>query len=97
MEERNTHTHTRTHGHTDTDTRTHTHIILFHVYSGNNLYGGDLLRVLQEVKGSEERMAYILMEKIKPAPVHNILLRRDAPLKLSSCLCELGVFGAYVR
>uniref|UniRef100_H3CE53 Glutathione synthetase n=1 Tax=Tetraodon nigroviridis TaxID=99883 RepID=H3CE53_TETNG len=64
---------------------------------GNNLYGADLLRVLQEVKGSEERLAYILMEKITPAPVHNILLRRDAPLTVSACLCELGVFGAYVR
>ncbi|CAF91535.1 unnamed protein product, partial [Tetraodon nigroviridis] len=65
--------------------------------AGNNLYGADLLRVLQEVKGSEERLAYILMEKITPAPVHNILLRRDAPLTVSACLCELGVFGAYVR
>lgn len=49
------------------------------------------------MKGSEERLAYILMEKITPAPVHNILLRRDAPLTVSACLCELGVFGAYVR
>lgn len=74
-----------------------THAILCPVSPGNNLYGADLLRVLQEVKGSEERMAYILMEKIQPAPVHNILLRRDAPLHISTCLCELGVFGAYVR
>uniref|UniRef100_A0A674P7W6 Glutathione synthetase n=1 Tax=Takifugu rubripes TaxID=31033 RepID=A0A674P7W6_TAKRU len=63
---------------------------------GNNLYGAELQQVLQEVKGSEERMAYILMDKIHPTPVQNILLKRDAPLKISTCLCELGVFGTYV-
>lgn len=69
----------------------------FHIALGNNLYGAELLQVLQEVKGSEERMAYILMDKIHPTPFQNILLRRDAPLKISTCLCELGVFGTYVR
>lgn len=69
----------------------------FYIALGNNLYGAELLQVLQEVKGSEERMAYILMEKINPAPVQNILLRRDAPVIISTCLCELGVFGTYVR
>nr|XP_046252983.1 glutathione synthetase [Scatophagus argus] len=64
---------------------------------GNNIYGSEICQVLQEVKGSTERMAYILMDKIHPAPVQNILLRRDAPLKISECLSELGVFGAYVR
>lgn len=75
--------------------RTHDSFVSFSV--GNNLYGADLVRVLQEVKASEERMAYILMDKIKPAPVHNVLLRRDAPLTVSACLCELGAFGVYVR
>lgn len=42
-------------------------------------------------------MAYILMDKIHPVPVQNYLLRRDAPLQISNCLSELGVFGAYVR
>ena len=53
--------------------------------------------VLQEVKDSTERTAYILMDKIHPAPVQNVLLRRDAPLQISTCLSELGVFGTYVR
>lgn len=64
---------------------------------GNNLYGSELSQVLEEVKGSTERMAYILMDKIHPAPVQNILLRRDGPLQVTSCLSELGAFGAYVR
>lgn len=64
---------------------------------GNNIYGSEICQVLQGVKGSTERMAYILMDKIHPAPVQNYLLRRDAPLQISNCLSELGVFGAYVR
>lgn len=64
---------------------------------GNNLYGSEIVRVLGEVKESTERTAYILMDKIHPTPIQNYLLRRDAPLTLSNCLSELGVFGAYVR
>uniref|UniRef100_A0A8C4F3P5 Glutathione synthetase n=1 Tax=Dicentrarchus labrax TaxID=13489 RepID=A0A8C4F3P5_DICLA len=64
---------------------------------GNNIYGSEICQVLQGVKGSTERMAYILMDKIHPAPVQNYLLRRDAPLQLNNCLSELGVFGTYVR
>lgn len=64
---------------------------------GNNIYGSEICQVLEGTKGSTERTAYILMDKIHPAPVQNYLLRRDAPLKISNCLSELGVFGAYVR
>ncbi|KAJ4919748.1 hypothetical protein JOQ06_022657 [Pogonophryne albipinna] len=64
---------------------------------GNNFYGSEMCEVLQEVKDGTERTAYILMDKIHPAPVQNVLLRRDAPLQISTCLSELGVFGTYVR
>ncbi|XP_068997640.1 glutathione synthetase [Embiotoca jacksoni] len=64
---------------------------------GNNIYGSEICQVLEGVKESTERTAYILMDKIHPTPVQNYLLRRDAALKISSCLSELGVFGAYVR
>lgn len=63
---------------------------------GNNFYGPDICKVLKEAKGSE-RTAYILMDKIIPTSSHNYLIRRDSPLTISSCLSELGVFGAYVR
>lgn len=63
---------------------------------GNNFYGPDICKVLNEAKGSE-RTAYILMDKIIPTPSHNYLIRRDSPLTISNCLSELGVFGAYVR
>ncbi|KAM6924711.1 glutathione synthetase [Xenentodon cancila] len=64
---------------------------------GNNIYGSQICQVLEAVKGSTERTAYILMDKINPTPEQNYLLRRDARLTISSCLSELGVFGAYVR
>ncbi|XP_034733340.1 glutathione synthetase [Etheostoma cragini] len=64
---------------------------------GNNIYGSEICQVLQGVKESTERTAYILMDKIHPTPVQNYLLRRDGPLKISNCLSELGVFGTYVR
>ncbi|XP_037540329.1 glutathione synthetase [Nematolebias whitei] len=64
---------------------------------GNNLYGSELIQVLNRVKGSSERTAYVLMDKIVPPSVQNYLLRRDAPLEISSCVSELGVFGVYVR
>uniref|UniRef100_A0A667XD17 Glutathione synthetase n=1 Tax=Myripristis murdjan TaxID=586833 RepID=A0A667XD17_9TELE len=64
---------------------------------GNNIYGSEICQVLEGVKESTERTAYILMDLIHPSPVHNYLLRRDASLQVSKCLSELGVFGAYVR
>ncbi|XP_041656038.1 glutathione synthetase [Cheilinus undulatus] len=64
---------------------------------GNNIYGSEICKVLEGTKESTERTAYILMDKIHPTPSKNYLLRRDAPLKISNCLSELGAFGAYVR
>ncbi|XP_068181816.1 glutathione synthetase-like isoform X2 [Antennarius striatus] len=64
---------------------------------GNNIYGSAISEVLQRLKDSPERMAYILMDKIQPFIVKNILLKRSAPLQISDCVSELGVLGAYVR
>uniref|UniRef100_A0A665X7F0 Glutathione synthetase n=1 Tax=Echeneis naucrates TaxID=173247 RepID=A0A665X7F0_ECHNA len=64
---------------------------------GNNIYGSEICQVLERLKESTERMAYILMDKIHPSPAHNFLLTQGTPLQISNCLSELGVFGAYVR
>ncbi|XP_068603662.1 glutathione synthetase-like [Brachionichthys hirsutus] len=64
---------------------------------GNNIYGSEMSDVLQRLKDSPERMAYILMDKIQPIPAKNILLRRDAAPEIRDCLSELGAFGVYVR
>uniref|UniRef100_A0A667X2H3 Glutathione synthetase n=1 Tax=Myripristis murdjan TaxID=586833 RepID=A0A667X2H3_9TELE len=64
---------------------------------GNNVYGEDIVRVLEEVKGDKRRAAYILMDKIRPKTEQNILLKTGQPLKLTSVCYEIGAFGAYVR
>ncbi|XP_076131970.1 glutathione synthetase [Alosa pseudoharengus] len=64
---------------------------------GNNIYGQEICQVLEGMTEGSERTAYILMDKIRPCPVQNYLLRPGATLKLCTCLSELGVFGAYVR
>ncbi|XP_050926995.1 glutathione synthetase isoform X2 [Lates calcarifer] len=64
---------------------------------GNNYFGEDIVRVLQEVKSDERRAAYILMDKIRPRTQQNFLLKRGLPLKLTSICYEVGVLGAYVR
>ncbi|XP_059914357.1 glutathione synthetase [Gadus macrocephalus] len=64
---------------------------------GNNFYGSEICRVLEEARGSSKRTAYILMEKVQARVSVNYLLRRGAPLQPSQCLSELGVFGVYVR
>ncbi|KAM9786203.1 glutathione synthetase-like [Neosynchiropus ocellatus] len=61
---------------------------------GNNIYGSEICATLQN---GEARIAYILMDKLHPAPANNCLLRRDAPVRMSSCISELGVYGVYVR
>ncbi|XP_023259465.1 glutathione synthetase-like [Seriola lalandi dorsalis] len=64
---------------------------------GNNYFGEDIVRVLQEVKGDERRAAYILMDRIRPRIEQKILLKKGLPLKLTSICYEIGVYGAYVR
>ncbi|XP_074013793.1 glutathione synthetase [Numenius arquata] len=64
---------------------------------GNNLYGEELRQVLEKIRGSPERTSYILMDKIKPQPAMNYLLRAHSPLQVSECISELGIFGVYVR
>ncbi|XP_053173846.1 glutathione synthetase-like [Scomber japonicus] len=64
---------------------------------GNNYFGDDIIRVLQEVKTDKRRAAYILMDKIRPRTEPNILLRKQLPITLASVCYEIGGFGAYVR
>jgi len=70
---------------------------LLDLLSGNNLYGEELRQVLEKIRDSPERTSYILMDKIKPQPAINYLLRAHSPLQVSECISELGIFGVYVR
>nr|DBA27694.1 TPA: hypothetical protein GDO54_008161 [Pyxicephalus adspersus] len=64
---------------------------------GNNIYGDEIREVLEKFKNSTERTSYILMDKIKPQPVKNCLLKANGQLQISECISELGMFGVYVR
>lgn len=64
---------------------------------GNNIYGDEICHVLESIKNSSERSAYILMDKIQPCPSYNYLLQPGQPVRLNKCLSELGIFGVYVR
>ncbi|KAM7404258.1 hypothetical protein PAMP_011624 [Pampus punctatissimus] len=64
---------------------------------GNNCFGEDIVKLLQEVKNDKIRAAYILMDRIRPRTEQNILLRRELPIRLVSICYEIGVYGAYVR
>eukprot|EP01041_Mallomonas_annulata_P003989 gene3989-7945_t len=62
---------------------------------GHNFYGQDVadqLRAMNEY----ERSAYILMERIRPPDRTSILVRDGQTIEMS-CLCELGVYGIYLR
>ena len=62
---------------------------------GNNFYGEDIPKQLATLS-VEERGAYILMERIRPPPYKNILVRQGVAVE-TDVICELGVYGAYLH
>ena len=60
---------------------------------GNNVYGADIKPFLEGIKDSEERNAYILMDRIKPTITTNYMVRPGQKAKLVDVISELGVFG----
>ena len=63
---------------------------------GNNLYGEDLKHHLDAIKDSDERNAYILMERLFPWPQKNYLLKVGKDPSLREVISELGIFGVYI-
>ena len=54
--------------------------------------------LLQGIKSSEQRMEYILMDRIHPPVCKGLILNSTAEkLELEPLSCELGIFGVYVR
>ncbi|WAR11946.1 GSHB-like protein, partial [Mya arenaria] len=49
---------------------------------GNNIYGDEIAEMLQKMGSTEERSAYILMERIFPWPQNNHLLKEGKPCDL---------------
>ncbi|XP_054720974.1 glutathione synthetase-like isoform X2 [Uloborus diversus] len=60
---------------------------------GNNLYGEDVKTTLDRIKSTEERMAYILMERINPPAISNCIVLGDCSPEIGGIVCELGAFG----
>jgi len=60
---------------------------------GNNVYGADIKPFLENIRDSEERNAYILMDRIAPPITKNYMVRPFAEPLLADCLSELGIFG----
>ncbi|KAK4298479.1 hypothetical protein Pmani_029177 [Petrolisthes manimaculis] len=61
---------------------------------GNNVYGAEIKEVLERLKDSQEREAYILMDRIRPPVQQNYLVRPHLPVTLAEVVSELGIFGA---
>lgn len=61
---------------------------------GNNLYS-DEMRIALLKMSAEERSAFVLMERIRPAVVDNALVR-DGKYAMAGVVSELGVYGALV-
>ena len=48
------------------------------------------------IKDSEERNAYILMERVFPWPQKNYLLKEGKTPILRDVISELGIYGVYL-
>lgn len=65
---------------------------------GNNIYGDNVRKNLLQLQkeGSEEKAAYILMQRIFPS-LAPALLMRDGVCHKDDAISELGIYGAYLR
>lgn len=61
---------------------------------GNNLYGNELKKALETMSPSQ-RAAYVLMERILPVTVENVIVR-NGKYERATVVSELGVFGVHV-
>ncbi|PSN51649.1 Glutathione synthetase [Blattella germanica] len=65
---------------------------------GNNVYGEKVREALQTMHNSEERTAWILMERISPPTQKGYMVRPGGPEvpKLVDLVSELGIFGVVI-
>jgi glutathione synthase len=64
---------------------------------GHNLYGEEIVKRIQEIRGTDERHSFILMQMIEAPVVDNILIGRDvypSSGHIDPVTCELGIFGS---
>jgi len=64
---------------------------------GNNVYGEDIRPALLEMRDSEERSAWILMDRIQPPVQANYIVRPGQSVtQPQDIVCELGIFGVVI-
>ncbi|XP_033224633.1 glutathione synthetase-like [Belonocnema kinseyi] len=65
---------------------------------GNNFYDDDVRIQLEKMKDSKERTGWILMDRICPPPLKNILIRADSEecVEAQDVITELGIYGVIV-
>ncbi|XP_059485490.1 glutathione synthetase-like isoform X1 [Neocloeon triangulifer] len=67
---------------------------------GNNVYGENVRSAVLSMKDTEERSAWILMERILPPLQHNYMVRPGDPKNacppISEVVGELGIFGVVI-
>jgi glutathione synthase len=67
---------------------------------GNNVYGDNVRTAVMGMKDSEERSAWILMERILPPVQQNYMVRPGDPSNgcpaVSDVVGELGIFGVII-
>ncbi|KAL1457123.1 hypothetical protein WDU94_001784 [Cyamophila willieti] len=63
---------------------------------GNNVYGDHIADALLSMAGTQERSAWILMEKIIPPVQSNYLIRADSAIQCSDIVSELGIYGVII-
>uniref|UniRef100_A0A1B6I2J5 Glutathione synthetase n=2 Tax=Homalodisca liturata TaxID=320908 RepID=A0A1B6I2J5_9HEMI len=64
---------------------------------GNNVYGEEIRAAMMTMKDSEERSAWILMDRIQPPVQANYIVRPGQPVSTpQDIVCELGIFGVVI-
>ena len=74
------------------------HISLFtFMYVGKCLYGDALKQKLLEIRGLEERVVYILMDRINHPTQESVIVGCDSKYPFHQTSTEIGVYGVLVR
>lgn len=65
---------------------------------GNNLYGTDVKEAILKMKDHKDRIAWILMERIRPPITKGYIIRPNGPNPpaLTEMVSELGIFGVVI-
>uniref|UniRef100_A0A1B6KYF4 Glutathione synthetase n=2 Tax=Graphocephala atropunctata TaxID=36148 RepID=A0A1B6KYF4_9HEMI len=64
---------------------------------GNNVYGEDIRPTVMSMKDTEERSAWILMDRILPPVQSNYIVRPGQLVTVpQDIVCELGIFGVVI-